>query len=92
MLGFTIIINLRLPNGQTQPSIDERYTKPIGITFVAMGAAAFVGGLVKYFRNLRLLILHRTLVQAGWVSFLLMGTVSLFACTIMLIIVSSHLG
>jgi uncharacterized membrane protein YidH (DUF202 family) len=87
--GFTIIINLRLPNGEKQPSIDPRYTRPIGITFVAIGMLAFILGLIKYFRNVRLLILHRTLVQAGWVSFLLMAIVSLFACTIMLIVVSS---
>ncbi|KAI8577377.1 hypothetical protein K450DRAFT_252175 [Umbelopsis ramanniana AG] len=89
VLGFTIIINLRLPNGETQPSIDPRYTRPIGITFVAIGLLSFILGLVKYFRNVRLLILHRTLVQAGWFSFLLMAIVSLFACTIMLIVVSS---
>jgi uncharacterized membrane protein YidH (DUF202 family) len=88
--GFTIIINLRLPNGETQPSIDARYTRPIGITFVAIGMLSFILGLIKYFRNVRLLILHRTLVQAGWFSFLLMGIVSLFACTIMLIVVSTN--
>lgn len=87
--GFTIIINLRLPNGETQPSIDARYTRPIGITFVAIGMLSLILGIIKYFRNVKLLILHRTLVQAGWFSFLLMAVVSLFACTIMLIIVSS---
>jgi hypothetical protein len=82
-------MNLRLPNGQQQPSISSPYTRPIGITFVAIGVLCFLLGLIKYFRNVKQLILHRALVQAGWVSFLLMGTVSLFACTVMLIVVSS---
>ncbi|RCH87850.1 hypothetical protein CU097_009835 [Rhizopus azygosporus] len=84
ILGFTVLLRLRLPD-PSEEAINNHPTRPIGYVFIAVGLGCLFVGVGKYFKNQRLLIKQATFVQAGWGSFVMVGILAIFTCTIMII-------
>lgn len=89
ILGFTILIKFRLPddNGDTDTNDESPLdvaNKPIGLIFCVIGFCCFFVGIGKYFKNQRLLVKQATYVEAGWGSYLMVGLLFLFVCSVMI--------
>jgi hypothetical protein len=87
MIGFTILIQFRLPepDDQKQTPSEQVSNKPVGYIFVAIGFSCFLVGLGKYFKNQRLLVKQATYVEAGWGSYTMVIILFFFVCTIMVL-------
>ncbi|KAI8063293.1 hypothetical protein BC940DRAFT_349155 [Gongronella butleri] len=81
ILGFTMLVNFRLPSGggsTTDPESDWFVTMPFGYSFIALGAILFVYSLTRYFRTQRALIEEVHDIEAGWLSYLFMVVLASF--------------
>ncbi|RUS14950.1 hypothetical protein BC937DRAFT_93119 [Endogone sp. FLAS-F59071] len=86
IIGFTVMLKFRFHReGDDEPDIEDPFSKPIGIIFVVIGLTAFILGIFKFIKNQRLLTKQKTLVQAGWGSFLIAGVIVVFVCGVMII-------
>lgn len=87
--GFTILIKFRLPDGSGDTDTNDESPLdvaniPIGVIFCVVGFGCFLVGVGKYFKTQRLLVKQATYVEAGWGSFLMVGVLFVFVCTVMI--------
>jgi uncharacterized membrane protein YidH (DUF202 family) len=84
-IGFTVLIQFRLPDKNDTSSRSDVSNKPVGYIFVAIGLSCFFVGIGKYFKNQRLLVKQATYVEAGWASYTAVGILFVFVCTVMIL-------
>ncbi|KAI7869630.1 uncharacterized protein EV154DRAFT_392478, partial [Mucor mucedo] len=91
ILGFSILVQFRLPDpSDPTPRVATmadtgNSNRPVGFIFCAIGFLCFIVGLGKYFKNQRLLVKQATYVEAGWGSYVVVGILFLFVCTVMIL-------
>ncbi|KAG2189964.1 hypothetical protein INT46_003069 [Mucor plumbeus] len=85
ILGFTVLVQFRLPDKNDTSSRSDVSNKPVGYIFVAIGLSCFFVGIGKYFKNQRLLVKQATYVEAGWASYTAVGILFVFVCTVMIL-------
>ncbi|KAI8639362.1 hypothetical protein BD408DRAFT_271081 [Parasitella parasitica] len=85
ILGFTVLIQFRLPDGSNDTPRSDISNEPVGYIFVAIGLICFCVGIGKYFKNQRLLVKQATFVEAGWGSYTAIAILFVFVCTIMIL-------
>ncbi|KAL1933922.1 hypothetical protein VTP01DRAFT_8012 [Rhizomucor pusillus] len=95
VLGFTVLLKFRLPNvddhGDVVPGNDDdewssdTLRRSIGFVFIALGFCLFIVGISRYFRTQVLLTKQVNFIQAGWGSFIIIGFIFVFVCTVMII-------
>lgn len=84
--GFSILIKFRLPDNSDNEDnkVYDVTSKPVGLTFCVIGFFTFFVGIGKYFKNQRLLVKQATYVEAGWGSYLIVGLIFVFVCSVMI--------
>ncbi|GAN10983.1 DUF202 domain-containing protein [Mucor ambiguus] len=85
ILGFTVLIQFRLPEENQDAPRADITNKPVGYIFVAIGLTCFFVGVGKYFKSQRLLVKQATYVEAGWGSYIAVAILFVFVCTIMIL-------
>lgn len=84
-IGFTVLIQFRLPDANDHSPRSDISNKPVGYIFVAIGLSCFCVGIGKYFKSQRLLVNQATYVEAGWASYTAIGILFVFVCTVMIL-------
>lgn len=79
------MVQFRLPEENENAPRADISNKPVGYIFVAIGFSCFFVGIGKYFKSQRLLVKQATYVEAGWGSYIAVGTLFVFVCTIMIL-------